>query len=365
MMKKLVLLGSVLLLLSSQVLATGIYVNFSYNSLKNKDGGTLSDGTFHPYTDRLEFFHGSVPAPNTSAGRLAVNTATQYVNDAAGSKRTYQLLPLDGGSLGIRVWNGTPATRGSYYGRTSGGIAAGTTLPTELNITSLQTDYKADVPNTPAIGVISEALVRRGDSLEMTLTIPISYSESGPDGKREATGFSLAIVYPSGSSETRSGSSITLSNTPTGTYRFTPTATNWFGSTTGSEVSYTTLGAGGGAAGPVTYSLKKIAEGLGLNAVAAIHNVPFQVNSDPASSVGTIAQLVAAINAKSSRRDNVTTIGWMEDSAIKGFYVTYSSTGDPTLTPTAGLAADGSLALERGKSYQLSVNSDVTVTFSQ
>lgn len=364
MRNKLFLVLAVILFLTAQAGATGINTFFPANAIKNKDGGVLADGNYHPYQAKLELFYNALPAPNSSAGRLTVDTATQYT--LIGGQHKYQLASLDGGTLYVRVWNGTPATRGSYYGKASHGVASGTTLPYDWTISSLAADYKADVPYAPAIGAISESLRRTGTSYQLTLTVPISYNESGADGKREATGFSVEVVYPSGTVETRTGSSVTLTNTPAGTYRFTPTATNWFGSTTGSPVSYATLGAGGGVAGPVTYTLRKVADGLGLNAVAAIHNVPFSVDTAAApTAVGTIAQLVAAVNAKSTRRDNVTAIGWMEDSVIKGFYVTYNAGGEPTFAPTSGLSADGSLALERGRSYQLSVNSDVTVTFSQ
>jgi hypothetical protein len=367
-MKRKFILGSVILLfMVSQALATGINVYISNSGLTDRRGTVLSPLTnYHPYGPKLELFHNTLPAPNSSTGKLSVNTSTQYSFTSPNYK--YQLSSLDGGTLYARVWTGVvaPTTAGeNWYGRGSGAVAAGTATPNDWYC-SLSTIYKADVPYIPAVGAITEALRRSGPtSTELVLTVPIDYDIDGPggDGKRETTGFQMLVTYPGGSSEVISGQTINLRNTPTGTYRFVPTAINWWGRRDGTEVVYETLGLGGGAAGPVTYNLSKEVGGLGLNAVAVIHNPPFSVGTT--TGVDTVGKLVDAINTVSGSKDTVSAIGWMEKSQIKGFYVTYNAAGAASFTATGGVTTGADTPLERGRSYQVSVIRDVSVTFSQ
>jgi len=358
MKRKLILIFLVGVLLSASAFATGINVFFNDGAIKNKDGNSLSDGTYHPYASKLQFFYNSLPAPDTAGTRLPVDVATEYTH--IGGQHKYQKSSLNGGTLYVRTWNGNIAQQGSYYGKASNSPSSGTTLPKDWVISSLLCDYKADVPYAPTIGSINESLQRSGDDLELTLVIPVLYSESGPDGKREITGRSLRITFPDNSVETRAGASITLSNTPAGTYKFVPIATNWFGQTEGQEVTYATLGlSGGGTVGPITYNLVS-----GINAISILHDVPFVVDTSTPASVSNIGELVTAINSKAG--DNVVTaVGILTDNAIQGAYVTYDQAGNPVFTPSAGFADGGNTALARGMSLQISVTANVTVTFNQ
>jgi len=387
MKRKLILAMAVILLACPMVFASGIDIYFSDNAIKSETGGSLSDSNYHNYLPPLEFFYappgggGGVPAPNSggvAAGRKADSEVGPYYTHTGG-RHNYPLSTLNGGRLDIRVWkNGGTAIAqlGNYYGKTSGACSTGLDFPIPLNITTLATSYKAAVPNMPVIGVITEALTRTGDTYDLNLSIPISYdpanSEGRPsDGLREIQDVYMLVTYPDAHTETKPGSPVGLTGTPAGTYKFKPYAHNWFGTTEGPEVTYTT-GAMGGAAGPVTYELKRKPDGIGLNAVAVLHTVPFYVSNSPTdanskAAVTKIRDLIAAINAKSGANNTVTTFGWMVNSEFRGLYLTYNEAGEMTGTPTVGVTEGLDTPLIRGVSYQIGVHRDVEggVTFSQ
>ena len=303
---------------SSIALAGGIYVLFNDSAIKDQNGSVQSDGNYHEYLPRLEFFANSAPDPTVSTGRLASGGTYSHVS----GQHKYMLPGMNGGTLIVRIWKNAPSGNrlGNYYGKTSHGAASGTTLPYDWTIADLKTEYKADVPYKPAIGSISEALQRVGNSLKLNLGVPISYNESGADGKREVTGLSLAITYPSGKQETLSGQSASLSNTEAGTYKFKPAATNWYGTTYGDEISYTTLGGGAGGAASFIFTLNpSIADKLIINSIA----VPsVSLAQGPATKA---SELAAIINTKA------------EEKVVAAVYRWDKTTGNPV-----GVAFDAS-----------------------
>ena len=362
-------------------LATGINVYMDQGAVKNKDGGALTDSDYHPYAAKLEFFHGTLPAPISSAGKLAVDLGTQYSRDDTRTppRHKYQLATLSGSTLYIRVWSGAaiaPATiSNSYYGKDSGTVAVGAAPSEDKFITNLRTNYKCDIPNTPTINSITETMTRTGDTYQLTLAVSANSPEhvAGVDGDREVQAYRIKIKYPDGRpDETQDSGSITLRDAPAGAYEFTPYAGNWYGWTDGTMRAYSTLGAIGGAAGPVTYELKRKPDGIGLNPVAVLHTVPFNVSNSPTdanskAAVTKIRDLIAAINAKSGANNTVTTFGWMVNSEFRGLYLTYNEAGEMTGTPTVGVTEGLDTPLIRGVSYQIGVHRDVEggVTFSQ
>jgi len=341
-----------MLIISSPVLATGINVQINDGGITDKDGRSLRDSDYHPYQSKLEFFHNTLPAPNSSSGKLNVDTSTQYTK--IGTLNKYQLSSLDGGTLYVRAWNGTvaPTSPGNnYYGKASHGVASGTTLPYDWTA-SISTVYKADVPFSPTIGSISESLVRTGDVFRLTLTIAISYNEAGAGNeRREITGTSLEIVFPDGTRETRNGSSITLTDAPQGTYSFTPIATNWYGSTRGTTQTYTTLGMAGGGRVVFTYNLKRYDPAkLVVNSIA----VPPNLKDDGGNAITKASQLAGLINGRAKRdlgidRDIVLAIGKWDPTT--GAAVSY-------WTREGGVDFD----LEVGGGYQIYVSDDYTLT---
>ena len=376
MKKKLGLMAVIFLLMCPMALASGIKVFFTDTAIVAHGGEGAS--TYHNYKTPLEFFYGSLPAPNSSAGRMAEGTVRPTYTYTDVDKHKYILDMLSGGTLYVRFWSGPVATQRSYYGKAQGGVSSGIAFPTELRLTNSPTDYKADVPNKPKIGTITESLIKSGDNYQLTLAIPIVYREgevepggAASDGKREVTNVYMLVTYPDGTTDTKSGDT-TLSNTPAGTYKFKPYAQNWFTPVTeGDEVTYVT-GQIGGAAGPINYPLLRVPEGIGLNAVAVLHTVPFNVSNSPTdanskAAVTKIRDLIAAINAKSGSNNTVTTFGWMVNSEFQGLYITYNEAGEMTGTPTVGITEGLDTPLIRGVSYQIGVFRDVVggVTFSQ
>jgi hypothetical protein len=379
MKKKLGLMAVIFLLLCPMALASGIKVFFTDTAIVARGGEVAS--TYHNYKTPLEFFYGSLPAPNSSAGRMAEGTVRPtYTYTPGVDNHKYILDMLSGGTLYVRFWSGPVATQRSYYGKAQGGVSSGIAFPTELRLTSSPTDYKADVPNKPKIGTITESLIKSGDSYQLTLVIPNLYEEgqvepggAASDGKREITNRYMLITYPEGTPpDTQPGENVTLSNTPAGTYKFKPYAQNVFTPVTeGDEVTYVT-GQIGGAAGPINYPLLRVPEGIGLNPVAVLHDVPFNVSNSPIdanskATVTKIRELITAINAKSGRNNTVTTFGWMENGELRGLYINYNEAGEMTGTPTVGVTEGLDTPLVRGKSYQIGVHVDVPggVTFSQ
>jgi len=367
MNKKIILVLTAVMILATAALATGINIYITDGAIKNKDGGALSDSDYHAYQSKLEFFHNSLPAPNAT-GRLTVSTGSQYTK--IGAQNKYQLSSLDGGTLYVRVWNGTvaPTAPGNnYYGKASYPVASGTTLPYDSYINDLRTVYKADVPFVPTIGSISEAMIRTGDTLVLTLTVPVVYNELGAGNeRREITDRSLVIIYPNGDTETRSGNSITLSGdrVQTGAYVFKPSATNWYGSTSGDDVSYVTLGLGG-ISGPetVTYTFVKPEGALGINPFG----FPFANVVSP-EGVNNVKNLVEAINTQVGE-NVVTVVGWWDKERQQpaGYIVTYGST---TINDIRSYIAVGRVSedpagvtLDKDRAYQVSVLKGATVKF--
>jgi len=286
----------IFLVASTEVFATGINIYFLDNAIKDRAGSTLPDANYHPYQARLEFFR-SLPAPTVSTGKLSVDTQSEYTH--VGGQHKYQKSSLDGGTLYVRVWKDALSgnRKGNYYGKSSHAVASGTTLPYDWFLT-LQTSYKADVPYAPTISSIQEALIRVGNSLEATLTINIGYDQTGGtggDGIREITGRSLKITYPDGTTETKNGSSVKITDAPQGTYTFQPVATNWYGSTSGTSQNYTTLGLGVGTLS-FTHDLFGARDDLLIvNTIA----IPSTNLSKPAaaSGVSTATKLAQVINS--------------------------------------------------------------------
>ena len=118
---------------------------------------------------------------------------------------------------------------------------------------------------------------------------------------------------------------------------------------------------------PITYRFQPVSGGVNLNDFAVL-TVPLRVanvaGTSAMDSVNTIGGFVTAVNAVAGS-SVITTIGWLENGKIVGYYITYSDTGVPVYTPTTGAGADPSrVELVRGKAYQIGVSAAVTVTLS-
>jgi hypothetical protein len=331
--------------------------------------------------DEIQFFKGGSPlalyTPGTTTAITDFNISGGAVDDLGSpAGRNVQIDCNVGDSIGVTVWEDRVGA-GGYYGKKTLSMGQANFDDSALtwNWTNFRIDYKAVAPYRPSISRFEEATTSYTDGRASVSSLRVaSAAGSGTDGLREISGYAWKM-WPAAESEpsatisgaTSANLSLDSSDVTSGvTYNFKVKHANEWGETWSDAYDYTVAGGPGAVegAGPVTYNLTKT-EGLGLNAIAVVHNVPFNVDSDPVSNVGTISDLVASINAKSETSGNVTTIGWMENSEMAGFYVTYASDGTPNFVPTTGLDATADMALERGRSYQVSVFDDVTVTFSQ
>jgi len=343
-------------LTSSAVLATGINAYFGADSIKDRKGKTLSAGNYHKYKVRLEIFHNSNPTnPTNSSGRMTDSVVLPLCSEDGGIYQ-YQLASLKGGTLYVRVWQNVPSgdRQGNYYGVVSHGVAAGATPPYDWNV-AVSADHKADLPYEPSIGTISESMVRENDLLKLKLVVPVSYDKNpaSGDGIIEAQEFSVLVTYPDNSTETIIGSPIVLNDTPAGTYKFKPTAKNWYGSTEGDQVIYTTLGISGGGPDNAVYDFIKLQDGLGINVF------PIAYSSISSPLIINVKELVEAINDQAGE-PIVTVIGWWDNATMKpqGYAVEIDNNTNTVTGYVAlgGIDADpANITLTKDMVYQVSV----------
>ena len=239
----------------------------------------------------------------------------------------------------------------------------------------LAVDYKAERPYKPRVSSFVETQTSYTDGTPSTSTLTVNSARgSGTDGLREVNAYAWKMWNKATESEPTeprtgaTGASLSLpasALTPGATYVFRvrdhnqwdPAGSEW------SDSQEYKIGEGTGAVS-VPYSLKKSEGGLGLNAIAALPRIPFNVEGTAVSKIG---ELVTAINTKSGANNTVATIGWMEDGSanLQGWYITYDASGTATYTPTAGLTTGADTPLVINRIYQISVLQNVDVTFSQ
>lgn len=117
------------------------------------------------------------------------------------------------------------------------------------------------------------------------------------------------------------------------------------------------VGAAGGGVSSVTYNF--VSTGLGLNQFA----LPFLAKHDGVN-IDNVQQLVEGINAAAGA-SAVTSIGWWDETAQidKGYVVTYSG-GTLIFSPVNGAADPATERVVTGRSYQVVVNSNFSITFT-
>jgi hypothetical protein len=190
--------------------AKGIILRIYPGAVQNKDGGDAADPELGV---NIELFRPSIPGDPTSTANIIADAVLAPVMEGPTLLYyQYENMSFDGGSVGVRVWKGTINAQGSWYGTANYACKSGAEPPPPTGVTSIKTTHRADVPYAPTIGSITEAMLRVGDSLELTLTIPVSYDPDGPDGIKTATGKSVAITYPTAPQDTQ-GATVTR---PTG-----------------------------------------------------------------------------------------------------------------------------------------------------
>jgi hypothetical protein len=279
-------------------------------------------------------------------------------------------------SVRVRVWEGSNPSdvinAKGYYGYGNYSIGGVTAPPAEKSET-ITTNYKADAPDVPTVTAGGYNLTWDNTAEQYLVAFTLT-AHAGTAWPSEGVSYTIRVRKPTDTyvnERTNPGASYPIiendMNNPYfvggGTYVAQATASNAFGSTDGPEYQFIIpTGGGGGTAGPVTYYLRKAADGaIGLNAVSVVHEVSFHIGADTITSVGNLA---AAINTVAGA-NVVTAVGTMVTGQMEGVYITYDSNGVATYTPTAGFTGGESTALVRGQSWQISVSEDVDVTFSQ
>jgi hypothetical protein len=367
--KRLVMMFGLALILSSQAFGAGIIMKIPFNGL-DAWSGTLNPNYNGANVDaaNVEFFAGSIPAPNSTTGRITPNYTT------FGTTHQYDKMDQNGGAVYIRSWDGAPRTQGSKYGKSAGMAAASGAQPAnQYNVVKFKTDYLADKPvNAPVITGGSESNQRVGytSSVILKLSIAFTYSEGSP--KIEATGYDVKYwvdpeTEPSDTDVNRvasvSSGSFSLPDVDpkttkafdAGTYHFKVKAKNWYGAGPWSATKdWTTLagGIGLGGGGSVTYALKAGINGIGLP-VGGTVNV--SVNGGAVTAADTLQKLVTAIGG-------VTAISVWDATGQKLGGATFDGSGNVTFQ-TPGF--DLNSAPVAGSALYISVGADASVTISK
>jgi hypothetical protein len=362
----------------------GIVLKLDNSTLTNQGGSSFAPtytGPGSAGTANIEFFPGGVPSdPTSTSGR---NDSFSYTL-LSGPIYQYDNLNINGGSVSIRSWSGTPRTQGSHYGISSGYAAASGASPAlQYNVSTFQTIYLADVPtNKPTISSASESNQRIGSTSNVVLNLSISYSYSSGSSPNLIPASGYDVRYwkePETESGTdadlqriasTSGTSWSLPATDpktgnpfgSGTYHFKVRAKNVFGAGPYSDVfNWTTLA--GGAGGPETKSYVFLREtgGLGVNTFT----VPYSTINNP--SVSNLLQLIQSINTQAGK-NVVYTLGWWDSTTMKpaGYEVKYKSTSlndIDSITSTTGLQSPDQVTIQRDKAYQVYVIETTSATF--
>jgi len=280
-------------------------------------------------------------------------------------------------SVTIRVWQGASAadviTTKGYYGINSYSLGPTEASPVDLT-KNIQTAYKADAPDAPTVRDSGYNLTWN-DSLHQYLVAFTLSAVPGTAWASEGVSYQIRVRKKAETTyapeRTHDGSPWNITETSltspyfvgSGVYVAQAHATNAFGDTWGPEREFTVPAGGGGGIASVTYNLKKADGGLGLNAIAAIHTVPFMVEAT--TGIDTVGKLVDAINAKSGSK-NVVTFGWMEDgnATLQGWAISYDASGTATYTGTGSVTTGSDTLLVKDRIYQISVLNNVSVTFT-
>jgi len=324
-------------------------------------------------TAHIEFFLGGAPvSPISTSGRttnFSLITSTTY---------NYKYDTLDGSTVVMRSWDGSPRTQHSHYGFSSGYAAASGPSPVAVyDVNAWTADWLADVPvNAPSFTSGSESNQRQGytNNVLLSLSVSWSYSVGSAPNKIVATGYDLKYWVdevdgsePSDSDTNRvvstGGTSWSLPSTDPktsqpfngGHYHFKARAKNDFGNGPWSTTfDWTTLS--GGVSGPETktWVLTREASGLGVNTLA----VPFKSFQSPSVTSPTLNDLVTFVNSNEAS-NIVYSIGWWNPSiqAPEGFEIKYNSTtlNDFTATGTSGLGPLNLISIEKDRAYQMYV----------
>jgi hypothetical protein len=352
-------------------------------------GGGYIDPTAALSSGMLQFFRSTPSSPLDDSGAITEGGAAGQYSVTTFSDYWEYFFKIDDRPIVVRAWSGAKTSGPSnfYAYQTMGYNDAGTvtetirlgpaSVPSYQWIKTFQTVYQAMPPYTPIIDRdrdITESMVRDhytedveltmnvGVNADTTSTPPRQLSASSPGG----TKFSVEVVYPDGSTETKyTNGSINMTGlTQRGLYKFRARAHNWFGASDWSSwVEWETLGDITPGVTSITVDFVKPTGDLGVNTFA----LPFSTVSSPGSATN-LKELVEIVNTEAG--ENIVSVaGWWDQDEQKpaGYIIEYNSAtvNDFGGFTKAGNAPDdpATVAIESHKPLQFSVTSGQTITF--
>lgn len=361
---------------SRMVIALGLLVLLCSSSL-----ATLQlDFTEDVARNRLQYYWAGDASSADQDGRIinpdpAITFDLSDVNKQAKvdpSPRSFhfgsdELYP-NSASTRVRLWNMASETDGGFYTALAGytNPALGTDVRSFGAISYL---YVKDDPDIAVISQYqaSDTTVLYPSPSASRSVVFTSVQPPRTDGKEiEIKQCIWQVDLPDGTREERLTTARTLTiSTPSDSFdpgdRYTVRVKHknlWdVVSADWSDAVLYTVGEGGVGVGVVSYDL--VAAGLGLNQFS----VPFDASIGGVD-ITSLSVLVGQINASGSA-GNVTTLGWWDEAAQidRGYTITYPG-GTPTFTPVNGAGDPATEPMVAKRSYQVSVTSDVTVTFT-
>lgn len=326
----------------------------------------------------IKFTKGGNPLPLYLPGTTTVITDFGITNGSVDdnnlpSGRNVQVDCVVGNVLSATIWQGTVGY-GGYYGTTTLTMNQANFNDSALtwNWNNFNLAYKAAEPYKPKITQVQETSTFKYDGSPTVSTVTVnSAAGSDSDGLRPANAYAWKMWAPADpgnpgadvpaapkAGATSANLSVPAQEVTAGvTYAFTVQYKNSWGDSEWSDIKTHTVAGGGGQCMPVTYNFQP-----GLNDFAvfalpvALDIVDSENNIVTITDINTAADFVNAIN--SVYPGAATTIGWLTNGQIVGYYV---SEGAFTATEGADIAADGSENLAI-KPYQISVTEGMTVT---
>lgn len=359
-----------LLMMGGSALAGGISVT---GQVKKHDGTNAAANI------AVECWDGSISpkaaAPYASGGTLSPTPPNPVTTLSDGTLTNGQTGgfydPRSNVNVTVKAWENSPGALWYGYGSYSIGDVNAPPAYATVNIT---TDYKAAAPAAPALTAGGYSLAWDDPSQKYLVSFTLTV-QPGSAYKSEGVTYSLEVKKSADDwsvAQKGSGSSWTLVEknlanpyfVSGGTYTARATATDIWGSTVGSVVTFTIptggiSGATGAASDETTVSFLKKSGSFGINTFA----LPFRTTYDAGGhAIVTLNDLVATLNASLGGTGYVATAGYWDEANQLEVGYTFNNQG-AVLDKINTAQTPNLVALALGKGYQLSLTGNVSVKF--
>ena len=360
-----------LLMMGGSAFAGGITVT---GQVKKHDGTTKADSGI-----AVECWDGSIAplssAPYASGGTLSPTPPNPVTTASDGTLTNGQTSgfydPRYNVNVTVKAWENTAGALWYGYGTYSIGDVSAQPAYATVNIT---TDYKAAAPDKPAVTAGGYNLAWDDASQKYLVSFTLTV-HPGTAYKSEGISYSIEVKKTSDDwslAQKGSGSAWTLVEKNLanpyfvggGTYVARATATDIWGSTVGSEQTFTiptggAAGQSGTATDETTFSFRKKSGSFGINTFA----LPFRTTYDSSGrAIVTLNDLIATLNASLAGAGYVATAGYWDEANQLEIGYTFDNKG-AVLDKINTAQTPDLVALALGKGYQLSLTGDVSVKF--